>query len=93
METAKERAQELASNVASQAEEAWDTTKQRAEQFASTVATTAEDAWENVNAFFRRYAFPMFFVGIGLGFLLARAFANMSSDIPERMAQSSQYRY
>jgi hypothetical protein len=53
----------------------------------------AENAWENVSAFFNRYGFPMFLAGIGLGFLLARVFDNMSTDMTKRMSESSQNRY
>jgi hypothetical protein len=88
-----EKAQQVASDVASQAGQAWDSTREGARQFASSVASTAETGWENVSQFFNRYGLPMFLVGIGLGFVLARAFANMSSDMTRRMSESSQYRY
>jgi hypothetical protein len=89
VETLKGQAQELASTVARKAEEAWDSTKHGAQQLASNVATTAEEAWENVNSFFSRYSIPLFFAGIGLGFMIARALDNMTSDIPERMSRAS----
>jgi len=84
LETAREKAQEFASTVAGKAGEAWDSTRQGAQQ----VATTAEDAWETVNTFFRRYPVPMFFVGLGLGFLIARAMGGLTTDMTGRMSRA-----
>jgi hypothetical protein len=53
---AKEKAQDLASTVASKAGEAWDNAKQAA----STVATTAEDAWGEMANVMRRYPIATF---------------------------------
>jgi ElaB/YqjD/DUF883 family membrane-anchored ribosome-binding protein len=69
--TIKDKASELASNVASTAEHAWDTTKHVAQNVGSTVATTAEDAWDSVSGFMRRYPLATFFIGAGVGFLMA----------------------
>jgi hypothetical protein len=67
----KDKAQELASNVASTAEHAWEGTRQGVQRAASTVADTAENAWESMTTCMRNYPFATFFVGVGLGFLLA----------------------
>lgn len=70
----KEKAQDLASTVASSAEDAWDTTRQGVQQAVTAVASTAEDAWTNVADFMRRYPLATFCLGLGLGILLTRAF-------------------
>jgi ElaB/YqjD/DUF883 family membrane-anchored ribosome-binding protein len=89
MESVKDKAQEMASTVASRAEDAWDSARQGAQQMTSSAASTAEDAWQGVETFFRRYPVPMFFAGIGLGFLLAKAFDNLSTDMTSRMSDAS----
>ena len=73
--TIKDKASELASNVASSAEQAWDATRQTAQNVGSTVASSNEDAWDSVNSFMRRYPVATFFIGAGFGFLLAELFA------------------
>jgi ElaB/YqjD/DUF883 family membrane-anchored ribosome-binding protein len=73
-----EKAQEMASTVASKAGDAWESTKQGAQQAASAVADTAQDAWEQVTSFMRRYPAATLCVGLGLGFLLARLFSGSS---------------
>jgi hypothetical protein len=85
----QEKAGELAATVAGRAGDAWDTTTSRAREYASTAATGAEDAWNAVSGFFGRYPLPMFLVGIGLGFLLAKALDNLSTDMTARMSQAS----
>jgi ElaB/YqjD/DUF883 family membrane-anchored ribosome-binding protein len=70
MEGLKEKASDVASGVASTAEQAWDTTRHAVSQAASTVASTAEDAWDSVSSFMRRYPLATFAIGAGFGFLL-----------------------
>jgi ElaB/YqjD/DUF883 family membrane-anchored ribosome-binding protein len=79
MGTIKEKASELASNVGSTAEQAWETTRHAAENVASTVASTAEDAWDSMSSFMRRYPLATFFIGAGVGFLLAELFTSRRS--------------
>jgi ElaB/YqjD/DUF883 family membrane-anchored ribosome-binding protein len=79
MGTVKDKASELASNVASTAEQAWDATRQTAQNVASTVASTAEDAWDSMSSFMRRYPIATFCIGAGFGFLLAELFASRRS--------------
>jgi hypothetical protein len=89
MENVKDKAQELASQVADRAEEAWDSTRQHAQQWAGAAAHGAEEAWMSASDFFRRYPVPMFFAGMALGFLVARCLDNMSADMTARMSGSS----
>jgi hypothetical protein len=70
--TIKDKASELASGVATTAEQAWDTTR----NVASSVASTAEEAWDSVSSFMRRYPMATFFIGAGFGFLLAQLFTS-----------------
>jgi ElaB/YqjD/DUF883 family membrane-anchored ribosome-binding protein len=68
----KDKVEDVASSVASTAEEAWDSTREGVQRAASTVAHTAGDAWEDVTGLMRRYPFGTLCVGIGIGFLLSR---------------------
>jgi hypothetical protein len=70
----RDKAQELSSTVARKAEDAWDTAKHSAQDMASAVSTTAEDAWTAMTSCMSRYPFATFLAGLGVGFLLARAF-------------------
>jgi len=63
---------EMASTVASTAEEAWDSTREGVQQAASAVADTAGNAWAEVTGLMRRYPFGTLCVGIGIGFVLSR---------------------
>jgi ElaB/YqjD/DUF883 family membrane-anchored ribosome-binding protein len=74
--SAKETAQQFASNVAERAEDAWDTTRQSVQDYASTVASGAENAWDSATTFMRRYPVATFCAGFGLGCLLAMALEN-----------------
>jgi ElaB/YqjD/DUF883 family membrane-anchored ribosome-binding protein len=74
--TIKDKASELASGVGATAEQAWETTR----NVASNVASTAEDAWDSVSSFMRRYPMATFFIGAGVGFLLAELFTGRSSS-------------
>jgi ElaB/YqjD/DUF883 family membrane-anchored ribosome-binding protein len=85
----KEKAQDVASAVGERAEQAWDATRRYVGDAASAVADQAEAAWDTVSDFFHRYPIPMFFVGMGLGFLMALAFTNMSGDMTRRMSEAS----
>lgn len=75
-----DRIKDIASTAAHKAEDAWDTTRDTAQEWASAAGHGVETAWDSVNGFFRRYPLPMFLVGIGVGFLMAKAFGNMQSN-------------
>jgi hypothetical protein len=70
--TVKEKVGDVASSVASTAEDAWDSTQKGVRRAASAVADTAENAWGEFTGLMRRYPFGTLCVGIGLGFLLSR---------------------
>jgi hypothetical protein len=70
---------DVASSVASTAEEAWDSTRQGVQRAASQVADTAGDAWGEVTGLMRKYPFGTLFVGIGVGFLLSRVLEDRGS--------------
>lgn len=89
MGAVKDRVRDMASNVAEKAGEAWDTTREHVSDWASTAGQGVQTAWEGVDGFFRRYPIPMFFAGIGIGFLLARALGSSSSDMTRRMSEYS----
>jgi hypothetical protein len=72
----RDRAEDVASSVASTAGQAWDSTRQAA----SAVADTAGDAWGELTGLMRRYPFGTLFVGIGLGFVLSRIIENQGTD-------------
>jgi hypothetical protein len=74
VESVKEKAQDLASGVASRAGDAWDSARQGAQQAYAAVADTAGDAFGEVTGFMRRYPMATLLVGFGLGFLAAQAF-------------------
>jgi ElaB/YqjD/DUF883 family membrane-anchored ribosome-binding protein len=73
-----EGAQNVASSVATAAENAWETTRDAAKSAASTVASTAEDAWTGATRFMRNYPFATLAIGFGLGFLTAMALRSRS---------------
>lgn len=75
----KERAQDLASSVARSAEDAWESTTEGVQRAASAVASTTGDAWQSVTECMSRYPLATFFTGLGVGFMLARAFGNAAS--------------
>ena len=85
----KDRVKDLASNVAQKAEDAWDSTKEHVSDWTSAAGRGVETAWDSVNGFLRRYPVPMFLAGIGLGFLLAKAFSGRSSNMTRRMSDYS----
>jgi ElaB/YqjD/DUF883 family membrane-anchored ribosome-binding protein len=83
--TLQEKPGDLASTVASKAEQAWDatrqgaqqawdTTREGAQQAAGAVAQRAEDAFSDLRSCMARYPFATFGVGVGLGVLLALTF-------------------
>jgi ElaB/YqjD/DUF883 family membrane-anchored ribosome-binding protein len=74
VESVKEKAQDLASGVASAAGEAWDSTREGVERAYSAVANTAGDAFGEVTDFMRRYPLATLLIGFGMGFLAAQAF-------------------
>ncbi len=67
------KAQDLASGVASAAEQAWDGTTGGVQYAASAVAHSAEDAWDSVRGCMSRYPFATFFAGVGIGALAMMA--------------------
>ena len=70
--TVKDTVGDVASSVATTAEDAWDSTRDGVRRAASTVSHTAGDAWEDLTGLMRRYPFGTLCVGIGVGFLLSR---------------------
>ena len=90
MGAVKDRVRDMASNVADKAGEAWDSTREHVSDWASTAGQGVQSAWQGIDGFFRRYPIPMFFAGIGLGFLLAKALSNTgSSSMTRRMSDYS----
>ncbi len=89
----KDKAQGVASAVASTAEDAWDGTREGVQRAASAVAGTAGEAWGDLTGLMRRYPFGTLFVGIGAGFLLSRLleergsrdFRRLGSDLYDRV--------
>ncbi len=79
MGTVRDKAQEMASSVASSAQQAWDTTRRQVQDAASNVGETFEDAFGNVNHFVRRYPLACVLGGFFVGFLAASAMGGMSS--------------
>jgi len=71
VEAVKDLAQTAGSSVESAAEKAWETTTQGAQKAASAVAHTAEDTWDSVRSCMSRYPVATFFVGVGVGALIA----------------------
>ena len=82
----KDKVEDVASSVASTAEEAWDSTREGVQRAASTVAHTAGDAWGEVTGLMRRYPFGTLCVGIGLGFLLSRVLEDRGRQDIRRFA-------
>jgi ElaB/YqjD/DUF883 family membrane-anchored ribosome-binding protein len=80
LETAKDKAQEWASNVATSAEQAWETTKSGAQQMVSSVSSTAESAMNNVTTFIRRNPIASIACSVAFGFVLAEALSLFSSS-------------
>lgn len=87
--TATEKVQEMASGVAQQAEQAWESAAHGVQDMTAKISSGAQDAYKCVSNFMGRYPVPMFFFGVGLGFLLARAFDFIPTDMTRRMSQSS----
>jgi ElaB/YqjD/DUF883 family membrane-anchored ribosome-binding protein len=73
VESVKEKAQDVASGVASRAEDVWDSARHGAQRAYSAVADTAGDAFGEVTDFMRRYPMATLAIGFGLGFLAAQA--------------------
>jgi hypothetical protein len=67
------KAQDLASGVASAAEQAWENTSEGTQYAASAVAHGAEEAWDSVRGCMSRYPFATFFTGVGIGVLFMMA--------------------
>lgn len=70
-----DKAQELASNLGTKAEDAWDSTRHGVQRAASTVAGTAEDAFASATECMRRYPIATLCAGFGVGFLIGRLVA------------------
>jgi hypothetical protein len=66
-------AQDLASGVASVAEQAWGSTSEGVQQAAAAVVHTAEDVWGSARGCMSRYPFATFFLGVGVGALAVMA--------------------
>jgi hypothetical protein len=80
-------------DVASTAQEAWDSTRQGVQHAASAVADTAGGAWGELTGLMRRYPFATFFAGVGAGILLTRLleergtrdFRRVANDLYDRV--------
>lgn len=82
---AQEAARQVGSTAARTAEQAWDTAGRQARELAST----AGDAWGDFRGFLGRYPVAVFFAGLGIGFLLARALDRWPDDMTRRMSEAS----
>jgi hypothetical protein len=80
MGSIRDKASDVASSVASRAEDAWANTRHMAENVASSVADTAEDAWGSMVSCMRRYPLATFGAGIALGCLLTLALTSSRSS-------------
>ncbi|HJT77969.1 MAG TPA: hypothetical protein VJ739_12270 [Gemmataceae bacterium] len=78
---------QTASTTARKAEEAWDEAGRQAQQLASR----AGDAWEDFRGMIGRYPLAVFFAGVGIGFLLARALERWPDDVARRMSEASDH--
>jgi ElaB/YqjD/DUF883 family membrane-anchored ribosome-binding protein len=78
----KDKVEDMASSVASTAEEAWDSTREGIQRAAST----AGDAWGEMTGLMRRYPFGTLCVGIGVGFLLSRVLQERRTGDLRRLA-------
>jgi hypothetical protein len=67
----QDRAKQLASAVATTAEQTWDRTKNRLGDVTGKVGTTVEDLWATMIGCMRRYPLAVFFTGIGLGVVIS----------------------
>jgi ElaB/YqjD/DUF883 family membrane-anchored ribosome-binding protein len=75
----KDKAQDVASQVASTAGDAWESTRHTAENVASSVTTSAESAFDSMVACMRRNPLASFGAGVGLGILIGMAFLGSSA--------------
>ena len=64
----KDKVGDVASSVASTAEDAWDSTREGVRRADHATG----DAWDEMTGLMRRYPFGTLCVGIGVGFLLSR---------------------
>jgi ElaB/YqjD/DUF883 family membrane-anchored ribosome-binding protein len=80
VESVKEKAQDIASSAATQAEQAWESTRQGVQRAYSAVADTAGDAFAELTQFMRRYPLATLLVGFGLGFLAAQTISFRRSE-------------
>jgi hypothetical protein len=69
-----DRAREAASAVAEKAQQAWDSTSRGVSDAAGYAADRTEDLLRATVSCMRRYPVATFFVGLGLGVFLVRAF-------------------
>jgi hypothetical protein len=73
LDTVRDQAQHLASNVGESAQQAWDSTRQGVQQMAGRVGDTAGDAFGSLRGSMARYPFATLAVGFGLGMLVMMA--------------------
>ena len=78
----KDTVEDVASSVATTAEEAWDSTREGVRR----VTHTAGDAWGEMTGLMRRYPFGTLCVGIGVGFLLSRVLEERRTGDLRRLA-------
>lgn len=70
LEQVKDTAQDVASTVAEQAEDLWDSTRQGIQQASTAAYDQAEDAYLSVTDFMSRYPLATFCTGCCVGVLL-----------------------
>ena len=78
----KDKVGDVASSVASTAEDAWNSTREGTRQ----AAHMAGDAWDEMTGLMRRYPFGTLCVGIGVGFLLSRILEERGTGDLRRLA-------
>jgi ElaB/YqjD/DUF883 family membrane-anchored ribosome-binding protein len=71
---------DLASSVASRAEDAWDSAREGVQRMASNFGSSAEDAWDGLTNMIHRYPVAAIFVGMGIGFCLGQLFSGTQSS-------------
>jgi ElaB/YqjD/DUF883 family membrane-anchored ribosome-binding protein len=88
----KDKAREMASNVAERAEHAWESTSRTARQGAQAVAESAQNFWEASTDLIRRYPVASVAIAFALGCLtpacLSACFGR-GDDVARGMSRSS----
>jgi hypothetical protein len=88
----REKAQDVASGVASRLGDAWESTRQGVREGGEWVADTAGDFWNSLSGVIRRYPVASCAIAFGVGCLFT-SLLSMSSfrseDMPRRMSRYS----